>query len=255
MSAVGASSIPLDAVMALIPALNEADALPGVLAALRQNGVSHIRVVDNGSSDGTGEVARLGGAEVVLEPKRGYGQACWRGLQDIPASIGWILFVDADACDDLSALPHFFAAAAHGEDLVLSNRLARHTSRAALTPQQRWGNTLATTLIRLGWGHAYQDLGPLRLVRRSLLDRIGMQDRGFGWTVEMQIRAVEVGARIVELDVDYFRRKHGRSKIAGTLSGTIKAGTVILSTVARLRWQRWRGGTNRSPSMAAGQSG
>jgi glycosyltransferase involved in cell wall biosynthesis len=254
MNAVGAPSLSPDGVLVLIPALNEAGSLPRVLEALRAQRFSRVRVIDNGSTDGTAEVARAGGVEVIAEPKRGYGQACWRGLQELPDCVAWILFVDADACDDLTALPRFLAAAQQGADLLIGNRLARLQSRASLTPQQRWGNTLATTLIGWGWGHAYHDLGPLRLVRRSLLERIGMQDRGFGWTVEMQIRAVEVGARIVELDVDYFKRLHGRSKIAGTISGTLRAGTVILSTVAYLWWQRWRLGADRPPAVAQERS-
>jgi glycosyltransferase involved in cell wall biosynthesis len=254
MNAVGATSPFAAGVLVLIPALNEAESLPRVLSALRDQRFSLIRVIDNGSTDGTAEVARTAGADVIVEPRRGYGRACWRGLENLPASVTWILFVDADACDDLAALPRFLAAAQQGADLVIGNRLERAQSRASLTPQQRWGNSLATTLIAWGWGHTYHDLGPLRLVRRSLLERIGMQDRGFGWTVEMQIRAVEVGARIVELDVDYHKRRHGRSKIAGTISGTLKAGTVILSTVAYLWWQRWRRGVNRPPQVVRERS-
>jgi len=230
-------------VQVLIPALNEALALPRVLQGLQAQGLARILVVDNGSTDGTAAAARAGGAQVVIEPRRGYGQACWAGLQSLAgqtpeARAPWVLFVDADAGDDLIALPCFLAAAAQGADLVLGNRLARPASRASLAPLQRWGSRLATRLIRWGWRHRYQDLGPMRLVRRDLLERLAMRDRGFGWTVEMQIRAIEEGATIVEIDVDHRPRREGRSKIAGTVRGTVLAGMGILSTVARLWWQR-----------------
>jgi len=221
----------------IIPALNEEAALPRVLHELRELGLERIRVVDNGSRDRTAKIAAQLGADVLGEPHRGYGAACWRGMADFDDDIEWVLFCDADGSDDLSELQWLFAQAALGADLVLGNRRGLPASRAAMTPQQNFGNALATALIALGWGHRYHDLGPLRLIRRAALDRIAMRDRGFGWTVEMQVRAVEEKLRIAEVPVRYRRRQGGRSKISGTISGTLRAGSVILSTIGRL-WLR-----------------
>jgi glycosyltransferase involved in cell wall biosynthesis len=227
----------LDSILVIIPVLNEEATLAGVIQSLQAQGLTSIRVVDNGSCDRSIDIARVAGAEVLQEPIAGYGRACWRGLQQIPDVVEWILFCDGDGSDTLEALPQFFAKCDRA-DLILGDRAATAAGRAAMTPVQRFGNQLATTLIWLGWGHQYQDLGPLRLVRRSALERIHMQDRGFGWTVEMQVRAVECGLRICELPVDYRRRQGGRSKISGTLRGSIQAGTIILSTLGRLYIKR-----------------
>lgn len=233
----------LDNTLVIIPALNESATIGNVVKALQNQGLTHIRVVDNGSIDGTTHVAAQAGSDVVQEPIKGYGQACWRGLQDIPREIEWILFCDADGSDDLSQLPEFLAQR-QGYDLILGNRRGTETGRRHLSPVQQFGNWLSGALIALGWGHRFQDLGPLRLVRKTALDQIGMRDRNFGWTVEMQARAVECGLRICELPVNYLPRQGGQSKISGTLSGSVKAGTIILSTLARLYWQSlWRGST------------
>lgn len=230
----------------IIPALNEEAALPRVLADLRHLGLERIRVVDNGSRDRTAQVAAQLGADVLSEPQRGYGAACWRGMADFDDDVEWVLFCDADGSDDLSELQWLFAQAALGAELVLGNRRSLPSNRAAMTPQQNFGNALATTLIALGWGHRYHDLGPLRLIRRDALDRIAMRDRGFGWTVEMQVRAVEEKLRIAEVPVRYRRRQGGRSKISGTISGTLRAGSVILSTIGRLWLRRLFHGGQRS---------
>jgi glycosyltransferase involved in cell wall biosynthesis len=195
-------------------------------------------VVDNGSRDQSAEIATMIGATVFHEPIAGYGRACWRGLQNLPDAVEWILFCDGDGSDDLGKLDQFWALS-HDFDLILGNRRATAAGRAAMTPVQRFGNGLATLLIHLGWGYSYHDLGPLRLIRRSALARLQMQDRGFGWTVEMQVHAVECGLRICEIPVDYYPRQGGRSKISGTIRGSIQAGLVILSTLGRLYSRRW----------------
>jgi len=197
-----------------------------------------VRVVDNGSTDATVERARAAGAEVLVETRRGYGQACWTGTESLAPEVEWILFCDADGSDDLGDIERLIAEAAAGADFVLGDRRARAEARAVMTPVQNFGNALSAALIRIGWAHQYRDLGPLRLVRRTLYEKIGMRDRGFGWTIEMQVRAVELGARIVELPVGYRRRQGGRSKISGTIKGSVQAGTIILSTIARLAWRR-----------------
>lgn len=225
-------------IQVIIPALDEEATIGEVIAGLRAQGLSRIRVVDNGSRDRTVAVARAAGADVLVEARRGYGQACWTGCQSLDPAVSWVLFADADGSDDPADVPRLVALADEA-DFVLGNRRARATARAAMTPVQRFGNGLATTLIRLGWGRGYGDLGPLRLIRRSLLERLAMRDRGFGWTLEMQVRAVEEGARIGELPVAYRPRAGGRSKISGTIRGSIGAGTIILATVAQLWWRRW----------------
>jgi glycosyltransferase involved in cell wall biosynthesis len=222
--------IDLNSVQVIIPAYNEEEALPGVITDLKAVGLSQIRVMDNGSSDRTAEVALLAGAEVLSEPQRGYGRACWAGYQHLPDSIQWVLFCDGDGSDCVEDLPLFFQKAQKA-DLILGNRRATAPGRAAMTPVQNFGNALATTLIRWGWGGDFQDLGPMRLIRREALERLAMKDRGFGWTVEMQVRALEEGLSCVEIPVNYQKRRAGQSKISGTIRGSFQAGIIILSTL------------------------
>lgn len=235
----GKTAFDLDSILVIIPVRNEEATVGQVVHQLRSIGLRQIRVVDNGSRDRSAQMASQAGAEVFYEATAGYGQACWCGLQAMPDSIQWILFCDGDGSDDLKAVGSFLALGDR-HDFILGNRLATAAGRAALTPVQRWGNRLATTLIGLGWGYRYRDLGPLRLIRRAALDQIQMQDRGFGWTLEMQVRAIECGLRICELPVHYQTRQGGRSKISGTIRGSIRAGIVILSTLAALYGRRWR---------------
>jgi hypothetical protein len=225
-------------IVVVIPALNEEDTIVDVIQELQRQGLFKIWVVDNGSCDRTSVLAAQAGAQILLEPRRGYGQACWSGLQ-IPEArqAEWILFCDADGSDDLSQLPQLLALQADC-DLILGNRRGTLSGRSQLTPVQNFGNWLATRLIQWGWGYAYDDLGPLRLIRRQALDQMAMGDRGYGWTVEMQVKAVEQQLRICERPVNYLPRQGGRSKIAGTITGSVKAGKVILSTLAVLYWQK-----------------
>ncbi|MGD1854719.1 MAG: glycosyltransferase family 2 protein [Leptolyngbyaceae cyanobacterium] len=244
----------LENTLVIIPALNEAATIGNVVKTLQNQGLTHIRVVDNGSQDGTAAVAIQAGAEVVQESIQGYGQACWRGLQSLPAEIEWILFCDADGSDDLSQLSEFFAQR-DNHDLILGNRRGTATGQQQLSPVQNFGNWLSGTLIAWGWGYRFDDLGPLRLIRKTALDRIGMCDRNFGWTVEMQVRAVECGLRICELPVNYLPRQGGQSKISGTITGSIKAGTVILSTLVRLYGRSlWRGTDPAEPATVSSVS-
>ncbi len=225
-------------ILIIIPALNEEQALPGVIRDLQSQGLQHIRVVDNGSTDDTAAVARAAGAEVITEQRRGYGQACWTGSQEaVPDGINWLLFCDADGSDDLSILPDMLAA---GDEVpfVLADRRASAESRAQLTPVQNFGNGLASTLIRIGWGAKFHDLGPMRLIRRDVYEEIAMQDRGFGWTVEMQARIAELGIPFREIPMNYRPRQGGTSKISGNLKGSFQAGVIILSTLGSLFLKR-----------------
>jgi glycosyltransferase involved in cell wall biosynthesis len=208
-----------------------------VVEGLLSAGVRRVRVIDNGSSDRTVMVSTGAGADVLREPVAGYGRACWLGLQELPEWVEWVLFCDADGSDDLAQLPSFFEAA-RDADFILGARYSPPGARNALTPPQRFGNALSTALIRLGWGYRYRDLGPFRLIRRKALEDIGMRDRSWGWTLEMQVRSVENKLRIKELPVIALPRRTGRSKISGSIAGSIRAGVVILRTLSRLYWGR-----------------
>ncbi len=210
----------------IIPTRNEAQALPGVLQAILPQ-VAQVIVVDTASTDGTPEIARRLGAQVVAEPRRGYGRACLAGIAVLSPDVDTVLFMDADGADRPEDLALLLAPIEAGEaDLVIGAR-SIGVERGALTPQQRFGNTLACLLIRLIWGVRYTDLGPFRVIRRDALARLGMRDETWGWTVEMQVRAARIGLRVAEVPVGY-RRRIGTSKISGTLSGTVRAGWKIL---------------------------
>lgn len=214
----------------VIPALNEEKSLPLVLAALPK--VDDVVVVDNGSTDRTAEVARAGGARVVSEPRRGYGSACLAGIAAL-RDPEIVVFVDADFSDHPDELPGLVAPIVEGRaDMVIGSRAIGNREKGALLPQARFGNMLACFLMRVLYGHRYTDLGPFRAIRFESLKTIGMRDRNFGWTVEMQIRALRHGLRVTEVPVSY-RKRVGVSKITGTLSGTIRAGYKILYTIFR----------------------
>ena len=227
----------LDKIFVIIPVLNEESTIKNVIKSLQFYGLKNIMVVDNGSIDRSVEIALQTGAKVTIEPIAGYGRACWRGIQQTPEECNWILFCDGDGSDDLKQISKFLAVT-NKYDLILGDRRATKLGRSAMTPVQNFGNKLATFLIGLGWGYWYQDLGPLRLIRKSSLDRIKMRDRGFGWTVEMQARAIECGLKICEIPVGYRRRQGGRSKISGTIKGSFQAGIIILITLGKLYLKR-----------------
>ena len=217
----------------IIPALNEEKSIGSVLNAIPRQLVSEVIVVDNGSTDRTADVARHCGAKVILQPERGYGAACLAGIEGIGTGCEIVAFIDADFSDfpeDLGELlePLFENKA----DMVIGTRTMTAESRAALTPQQRYGNWLATTLVKAFFGYQYSDLGPFRAIRRDSLDRLGMSDRNYGWTIEMQIKAVRKKLLITEVPVRY-RIRIGRSKISGTVKGTILAGAKIIYTIFR----------------------
>jgi glycosyltransferase involved in cell wall biosynthesis len=226
-------------VAVVIPALNEETSIGLVLDALPRDLVDAVIVCDNGSSDRTSQVARGKGAIVVFEARRGYGAACLRALEECRALPGGppdvVVFLDADASDHPEELPQVVGPVLRGEaDVVIGSRMLLGESRRALLPQARFGNALAVTLIRWLWGARFTDLGPFRAVSWSALERVGMRDRDFGWTVELQVKAAAHGLRCLEVPVRY-RKRVGTSKITGTVRGSIKAGAKILYTIARLR--------------------
>ena len=220
--------------LVVVPALNEEETVADVVRNLRQRGFGRIRVIDNGSTDRTAGRARAAGAEVLTEPRCGYGRACRRGLSNIPPGIAWILFCDADGSDNLDDVDLMISAAEEGADLVLTNRFATKVGREAMMPVQRFGNRVVSKLIEYGWAFSFADFGPLRLIRRQALDHIDMRERSFGWNVMMQIRALEAGFKIKEVPVRYRSRQGGRSKISGNLLAAVCAGFGILQAVARL---------------------
>ena len=249
----------------LIPALNEAESLRSVLPAL-QRAISlivervefRVFLLDNGSNDETARVAAGEGVTVVSEPRRGYGAACAAGvahLASLPRPPQAVVFFDADGSDDPAFLSRLLVPILTDQaDLVIGCRDRALRERGSLTPPQAFGTWLAVTLIRLIWGFRYRDLGPFRVIRFSSLRAIDMRDRAYGWTVEMQVRAVQLGLRIEQIGVPYRRRKSGRSKISGTVSGVARAGYWILTTIARLavagrggRGNDRRGGGSRAP--------
>jgi glycosyltransferase involved in cell wall biosynthesis len=218
-------------VVVVIPALNEEASLPLVLAELPPVGA--VIVVDNGSTDRTAEVARAGGAEVVSEPRRGYGSACQAGIRRAEALGCEILVIlDADHSDyteDLDLLTEPIRAGV--ADMVLGDR-TRLAEPGALQPHQKLGNHLATFLIHRLTGHRYRDMGPLRAIRMSALLALEMEDLNYGWNVEMQMKAAYAGLRIQEVAVRY-RTRIGVSKISSTLRGSVRAGVKIIYSTWR----------------------
>ncbi len=232
--AQAAPVVGLERVCVIVPALDEADALRALLPMLAAIGPGQVIVADNGSRDGTGAVAAALGATVVREPVRGYGAACAAALAHVRPVCDVIAFLDADLADDPRLLPLLAGPVLAGRaDLVIGCRVPELREPGSMTLPQRFGNALATRLIRLGWGFGYHDLGPFRVIRRDALERMRMRDRAYGWTVEMQVRAVEMNLRIEQIPVPY-RRRTGVSKISGTLSGVARAGYWILRTLGGL---------------------
>ena len=215
----------------IIPVLNEAASIGYVLEAIPA-WVDDIIVADNGSQDATGEIAKAHGARVVVEPRRGYGSACLKGMEALDKP-DVVVFLDGDFSDHPEQMDRLVDPIVEGRyDVVIGSRVLGHHEPGALTPQARFGNRLACFLMRLIWGVQYTDLGPFRAVRYSTLRALNMADRDYGWTVELQIKAAMMGVASTERPVDYRKRAVGRSKVSGTLRGIVGAGYKILTTIA-----------------------
>ena len=220
--------------LVIIPAFNEARAIGRVIGDIPDALVDEVVVVNNASTDETERNARAAGATVLTEPRQGYGYACLRGIEyakrkqpDI------VVFLDGDYSDHPDEMPRLVAPIRRDEaDFVLGSRIRGETEPGAMLPQAQIGNRIACTLMRWIWGADYTDLGPFRAIRFRDLLALNMQDTTFGWTIEMQIKAVRAGLRIREVPVSY-RKRVGVSKITGTISGTVKASAKILWTIGR----------------------
>jgi glycosyltransferase involved in cell wall biosynthesis len=225
-------------VAVVIPALNEADAIGHVVRDIPE-WVDRIIVADNGSSDATAERAAAAGATVVKEPEPGYGAACLAGIA-AAGKTDIIVFLDGDYSDYADEMATLVDPIASGAcEFVIGSRVLGAREKGSLTLQQRFGNWLATTLIERIWGTRYTDLGPFRAIDADKLELLGMADRNFGWTVEMQIRAIEEGLHIKEVPVSY-RCRIGISKVSGTIRGTVLAGYKILYVIGRQAIRRRR---------------
>ncbi|MDP3940249.1 MAG: glycosyltransferase family 2 protein [Deltaproteobacteria bacterium] len=220
-------------VSVIIPVLNERESIGLVLRDLPGDIVEQVIVVDNGSADDSAVVAERAGARVVRQPRRGYGAACLAGIDALDPRTDVIVFLDGDYSDFPEELEDLVRPVLQGEaDLVIGSRVIKSASRRALLPQAYWGNKLATFLIQIFWKFNYTDLGPFRAIRRSSFDALGMRDATFGWTVEMQIKALRKGLRVKEVPVSY-RKRIGQSKISGTVGGSLRAGAKIVMTIFR----------------------
>jgi glycosyltransferase involved in cell wall biosynthesis len=216
----------------IIPVLNEAESISQVLGAVPEELVHEIIVVDGGSTDGTPLIAEAAGARLIHEPRRGYGRACAAGLSAARGEI--VVFMDGDGADEPRFLPELVRPVIEGRaDMVLGSRLAGEREAGAMPWHQYAGNWLAARLIRMMYGLSLTDLSPFRALSKSALLALDMQEMTYGWPTEMITKAARHQWRIVEIPVSYRRRIGGRSKISGTLRGTVLATYYILRTILR----------------------
>jgi glycosyltransferase involved in cell wall biosynthesis len=217
----------------IIPAYNEAASIGLVVKDVPTGLVQQIIVVNNNSSDDTVAFAQAAGATVLTETRRGYGQACLTGLDYIKQQGGCdiVVFIDGDYSDHPQEMKSVLGPILNGSaDMVIGCRTKANREPGSMTPQQVFGNWLAVFLIRLLFKHRYTDLGPFRAITWEALEKINMQDTNYGWTVEMQVKALKLGLRCVDVPVHY-RKRIGVSKISGTVKGTIMAGYKIIKTI------------------------
>ena len=221
----------------IIPALDEEAAIGEVVGGVPRDLAGEIIVVDNGSVDRTAEVARAAGARVIAEPMRGYGAACLAGAM-AARDADILVFLDGDGSDDPAEMPLLLRPILSGQaDLVVGSRIAGFVEDGALTSHQRFGNRLVTWMIRVLYGLTLTDIGPFRAIPARVLRDLGMEHKTYGWPVEMIVKAAKKGYRVVGVPVSC-RKRVGRSKVAGTLKGSLLAGYHLLSTTLRYVWKR-----------------
>ncbi len=222
----------------IIPAYNEEKSIAQVIQAIPKDLVTEIIVVNNNSTDNTAVVAQEAGATVLFAPEPGYGNACLTGIayaikKPLAERPGIIVFIDGDYSDYPEEMPLVIKPILENlADLVIGSRALGQREKGAMLPQQIFGNWLATTLLRIFYKTNYTDLGPFRAIRTEALLKLNMQDRTYGWTVEMQLKAAKNKIRSVEVPVRY-RKRIGFSKISGTVKGTVMAGYKIIATIFR----------------------
>jgi glycosyltransferase involved in cell wall biosynthesis len=228
-------------VSVIIPTHNEASAIVRVLADLPADLISEVLVVDSNSSDGTPEIARKMGARVIGEPRRGYGRACLTGFENAN-SPDVVVFLDGDYSDRPAELPLLLAPIVEGRaDIALGSRIGKQSIRGALPWHAVFGNRVAAGLIRFLYGQRITDLGPFRAGRAEVLRELALEETTYGWAVEMILKGTLAGFRIAEVPVSYYPRI-GKSKISGTLKGTVGAAWFILSLIVRYYFRRRRAG-------------
>jgi glycosyltransferase involved in cell wall biosynthesis len=232
-------------VSVVIPTHNEAQSIGRVLADLPADIVTEVLVVDSNSTDGTPEIAAKMGARVLLEPRRGYGRACLTGLA-AASDPDIVVFLDGDYSDRPDELPLLLTPIIDDRaDITVGSRLGKQSVRGALPWHAAFGNRLAAALIRLLYGLTISDLGPFRAGRAEVLRQLGLQENTYGWAVEMILKGSLGGFRIIEVPVSYYPRI-GKSKISGTLKGTVGAAWFILSLIVRCYFRHRKAGIQRS---------
>jgi len=226
-------------VSVVIPALNEEESIADVVRAIPRETADEIIVVDNDSTDQTAERARSAGARVIHEPRQGYGRACRAGVRAVSPQTEVVVFLDGDGSDCPEMMPRLLAPILDGTyDFVIGSRIRGRREPGSMNVSQLLAGRAAGLILKLLYGVRFTDMCPFRAIRREALERLGMREETYGWNLEMQIRAARAGMRILEVPVDHRRRAGGKSKVSGTVTGTIRAGARILFTFVRVAWPR-----------------
>ena len=226
-------------VSVIIPALNEEDTIAEVVRSVPREIANEVIVVDNGSDDHTAARARTAGAHVVAEPSRGYGRACAAGVCALGPDSEIVVFLDGDGSDCPEFMPQLVEPIIRERyDFVIGSRTRGEREVGSLNFQQVFAGRIAGLLVKFRYGVWYTDMSPFRAIRYDALAGLGMREETYGWNLEMQMLAARAGLRILELPVNYRRRAGGKSKVSGTLRGTVMAGARILTTFARIALER-----------------